>query len=94
MCAFAWVDREVRPGERAFVARLALRLDLDEDGRRRVETWLAQPPPLDSIDAALVPREHRMQFIRAIESVIASDAEISPLETEQLLAFAQRLRRA
>jgi len=92
VCSFAWADREVRPGERAFVARLARRLGLDDDEQRRVEGWLAQPP--ESVDPALVPREHRMQFLRAIESVIASDAEISAVEREQLLSFARRLRQA
>ena len=74
----------MRPGERAFVARLARRLELDDEEQRRVETWLAQPPPPGSVDPALVPREHRVQFIRAIESVIASDAEISSPESESL----------
>jgi hypothetical protein len=58
-----------------------------------VESWLAQPPPPESVDPALVPREHCMRFVRAIESVIAIDGEISPLEKEQLLSFAQLLRR-
>ena len=93
MCSFAWVDLTVRPTERAFVSHLSRRLDLDDDERRQVESWLAQPPPPESVDPALVPREHRMRFIRAIESVIAIDGEISSLEKDQLLSFAQLLRR-
>ena len=93
VCSFAWVDLEVRPTERAFVSRLTRRFDLDDDERRQVESWLAQPPSPESVDPALVPREYRMRFIRAIESVIAIDGEISRLEREQLLSFAQRLRR-
>ena len=92
MCSFAWVDLEVRATERAFVSRLTRRLDLDEDERRQVEVWLAQPPPPESVDPALVPKEHRMRFIRAIESVIAIDGEISSIERQQLLLFAQLLR--
>jgi hypothetical protein len=92
VCSFAWVDLEVRASERAFVSRLSDRLDLDEEERRQVEGWLAKPPPPESVDPTLVPRKHRMQFIRAIESVIAIDGEISSLEREQLLLFAQLLR--
>src|SRR5262245_24254172 len=94
VCSFAWADREVRPGERAFVARLSRRLGLDDAEQRRVEGWIAPPPPPESVDPGLVPQEHRMPFLRAIESVIASDAEISALEREQLLSFARRLRQA
>ena len=92
VCSFAWVDLEVRATERAFVSQLARRLDLDEDERRQVEGWLAKPPTPESVDPTLVPRKHRMRFIRAIESVIAIDGEISSLEREQLLLFAQLLR--
>jgi hypothetical protein len=92
VCSFAWVDLEVRATERAFVSRLTRHLDLDEDERRQVEVWLSKPPPPESVDPALVPREHRMRFIRAIESVIAIDSEISSLEREQLVLFAQLLR--
>jgi len=92
VCSFAWVDLEVRPSERAFVARLARRLELDEAQHRQVEGWLARPPSPESVDPGLVPGMHRVRFIRAIESVIAIDGEISPLEREQLLRLAQRLR--
>jgi hypothetical protein len=92
VCSFAWVDLEVRATERAFVSRLVLRLQLDDEERRQVESWLTVPPPPESVDPALVPRAHRMRFVRAIESVIAVDGEASPLEREQLLSFAQLLR--
>jgi uncharacterized tellurite resistance protein B-like protein len=92
VCSFAWVDLEVRATERAFVSRLVDRLDLDEAERRQVEGWLAKPPSPESVDPTQVPQKHRMQFIRAIESVIAIDGEISPLERDQLLLFAQLLR--
>src|SRR5262245_26316109 len=65
---------------------------LDDDERRQVESWLAQPPPPESVDPTLVPKEHRMRFIRAIESVIAIDGEVSSLEKDQLLSFAPLLR--
>jgi hypothetical protein len=92
VCSFAWVDLEVRPEEREFVSGLIRRLGLREDERAEVEAWLADPPPLDSVDPALVPKEHRMRFVRAVESVIAVDREISAAEQEQLLIFARLLR--
>jgi len=92
VCSFAWVDLTVRPAERAFVSRLTRRLELDDDELRQVEGWLARPPPPESVDPTLIPRAHRMRFIRAIESVIAIDSEISALEKSQLISFAQLLR--
>ncbi len=92
VCSFAWADFEVRPEERQFVARLVHRLQLDDDERQRVEGWLDAPPPPESVDPAMVPREHRMRFVRAIESLIASDGEVAHSEREQLLAFARLLR--
>lgn len=92
VCSFAWADLEIRPEEREFVSRLMRRLRLDEDERREVEGWLTEPPPPESVDPALVPREHRTSFLRAIESVIASDGEIAEAEREQLLVFARLVR--
>ncbi len=92
VCAFAWADFEVRSSERAFVSRLMHHLQLDDDERGQVEIWLTERPAPESVDPALVPKEHRMRFVRAIESVIAIDAEISPAERERLLAFARLLR--
>jgi hypothetical protein len=93
VCSFAWADLVVHPSERDFVARLTARLELGDEERRQVDAWLARPPPPESVDPALVPGEHRMRFIRAIESVIAVDGEISSLERARLLSFAQLLRR-
>lgn len=92
VCSFAWSDLEIRPEERAFVSRLMRRLELDEQESRQVEAWLEEPPPPESVDPVLVPREHRMRFIQTIESLIAVDGEIAPAEKEQLLLFAQLLR--
>jgi uncharacterized tellurite resistance protein B-like protein len=92
VCSFAWADLEVGPEERNFLSRLIRRLELGEDERRQVEAWLVEPPPLESVDPALVPREHRVQFMRAIESVIAVDGVVAPSEREQLFALAKLLR--
>lgn len=92
VCSFAWLDLEVRAEERDFIARLMRRLELDEDERRQVEAWLVNPPPIDAVDPALVPEEHRMLFVRAAESVIAIDGDIAPAEKEQLLVFARLMR--
>lgn len=92
VCSFAWADLEVRPEERAFVARLIRKLALDADERREVEGWLERPPAPEEVDPALVPREHRRVFVQAIESLIAADGEIAEAEREQLLVFAKLVR--
>lgn len=92
VCSFAWADFQVVPEERAHVADLIRRLELDDDERRQVEQWLESPPPIDSVDPALVPREHRVQFLRAVEATVTADGEVSPEERESLVAFAQLIR--
>ena len=91
-CSFAWVDLKVGPEEREFIARMMRRLELDEEERRKVEAWLVTPPPMDSVDPALVPAEHRLLFVRAAESVISVDGQIDPAEREQLLVFSRLMR--
>ena len=94
VCSFAWADLEVHDRERAFIARLMGRLELGEEERRQVEHWLVEPPSADSVDPALVPPEHRMRFVRAVESVIAVDGDVTEVEKQQLIDFAARLRRS
>lgn len=92
VCSFAWADTEIRAAERAFVTRLIRRLELGEAERREVEGWLEHPPAPDSVDPALVPRDHRMRFLHAVESVIAVDGEIAEAERAQLAVFARLIR--
>ncbi len=92
VCSFAWADFEIRPEERAFLARIVLRLGLDDDAQRQVKGWLEMPPSPEEIDPTTIPRQHRQVFIDAIEGVIAADHEIAPEERESLSVFRQLLR--
>ena len=74
------------------VERLIRRLKLDEAEKQEVLQWLESPPPLESVDPDLVPREHRMKFLAAIESIITVDGEVSPEERESLIVFAQLIQ--
>jgi tellurite resistance protein len=92
VCSFAWADLEVRPQERELVARMIRRLGLDEEEEQQVHEWLESPPPLGSVDPMLVPKAHRMKFLRAVESTVAVDGEVTPEERETLLVFAKLIR--
>ncbi len=92
VCSFAWADLEIRPEERDFVGRLVRRLRLDDEEKLQVHAWLESPPPIESVDPELVPRAHRMKFLRAIESIVAVDGEISPEERDSLLIFAELVK--
>ena len=87
VCSFAWADFEIRPEERAFVADLIRRLDLDEEERERVEGWLVEPPEPDAVDPTLIPKKHRELFLEAMEAVIEVDGHIAPEERDQLGIF-------
>ncbi|MEM7410537.1 MAG: TerB family tellurite resistance protein [Myxococcota bacterium] len=84
VCSFAWADLEVQAEERAFVARLVERLDLDNEDRAQVRQWLEVPPAVDSVDPMTIPQAHRKIFLEAIEGVIAADGEVSAEERETL----------
>ncbi len=92
VCSFAWADLEVRPQERELVGRLVRRLKLDDEEKGQVLEWLESPPLPESVDPNLVPRAHRMQFLRAVESTVAVDGEVSPEERDSLILFAQLIR--
>ncbi len=92
VCSFAWADLEIKPEERELVAKMARRLQLDDDERQQVDEWLDAPPPLEGLDPTRVPREHRVKFLRAVESMVTVDGEVSPEERESLVVFAQLIR--
>ena len=82
VCSFAWADLQVRVGERAFVADLIRRLDLDDEERKQVREWLEVPPSPESVDPMLIPMEHKKVFLDTIEGVIVADGEIAVEERE------------
>ncbi len=92
VCSFAWADLEVQPEERELVARLVRRLRLDDEEKRQVLQWLEVPPAPEAVDPRLVPKAHRMMFLRAVESTVAVDGEVTPEERDNLIVFAQLLR--
>ena len=91
VCSFVWADLQVRDRERAFVRKLAKRLDLGADAEE-IERWLKVPPKPEDIDPADIPAEHRQLFLNAARDAIASDGEIDPEERETLAIFEQLVR--
>jgi hypothetical protein len=92
VCSFVWADLEVKAEERELVASLIRRLRLDDDEKQQVLQWLESPPSPDSVDPGRVPREHRMKFLRAVESAVTVDGEVSPEERDSLIVFARLMR--
>ncbi len=92
VCSFAWADDEVKPDERELIARLCGRLQLEPEERDRVVQWLEAPPPPESVDPALVPEAHHVSFLRAVETVVSVDGEVTETERRRVIRFAQALR--
>ena len=84
VCSFAWADLEIRPEEREFVARLILRLDLDDAEAQQVQSWLKLPPRPEAVDPTEIPTAHRRLFIDEIRGVIESDGDVAEEERENL----------
>ena len=92
VCSFAWVDLKVTREERSLCRRLISRLDLAKEDRAQVKKWLKTSPAPDSVDPLDVPRRHRAQFLRAVESVVSVDLEVTDEEREAVILFAQLIR--
>ena len=89
VCSFAWIDLKITPEERELVAQMIARLELDPDEMHEVAGWLKAPPSPDSVDPQDVPHEHRVRFLRAMESMVAVDGEVTEDERETVIVFAQ-----
>jgi uncharacterized membrane protein YebE (DUF533 family) len=73
----------VTDGERRFVERLVNKLDLSDDDRTNVSSWLEVAPPPSTINPDLVPGEHRRVFVEAVRALIYSDGEVDEEERER-----------
>ena len=91
VCSFAWADLEIRPAERAFVARLVDRLGLEGSEAAKVNAWLESPPPEDELDPHQIPPAHRALFIETVRGVIRVDGEIAPEELENFELLSELL---
>lgn len=92
VCSFAWADLEVQAEERAFVAKLARTLKLDDEERAQVEEWLKTPPRPEEVDPTTIPKAHREIFLDTVKALVAADGKISVDEAENLALFRALLR--
>jgi hypothetical protein len=84
VCAFAWTDLQIRPGERKFVERLMNRMQLSSEDRAEVEGYLHVAPAPGATDPKLVPREHRRLFIDSVRALIYADGSVDAEERDRL----------
>ena len=87
VCSFAWADLEIADSERAMVARLVQKLDLDAEERRQVLYWLEVPPRPEDIDPMDVPLAHRQLFLDTIREMIEADGKVDEAEEINLELF-------
>jgi uncharacterized tellurite resistance protein B-like protein len=92
VCAFAWTDLTVTEGERRFVERLMNGMDLSENDRQTVNSWLDVAPPPSTIEADQVPPEHRRGFVEAVRALIYADGEVDAEERERFEKLKAGLR--
>jgi uncharacterized tellurite resistance protein B-like protein len=92
VCSFAWADLEIADGERALVADLVKKLDLDEDEKAQVAEWLEAPPRPEDVDPMLVPQQHRQLFLNVVLDMVRADGVIDSQEIENLQIFEELIR--
>ncbi|MCA9529572.1 MAG: TerB family tellurite resistance protein [Myxococcales bacterium] len=91
ICSFAWADLDVAANERDFVSQMVERLQLDEEERAQVQSWLEVPPPAEEIDPLDVPHAHRQIFLDAARAMILADGRVDDEEVENLALLEQLL---
>jgi uncharacterized tellurite resistance protein B-like protein len=84
VCSLAWADLEVQAEERAFVRRMVSRLGLSAAERAQVDGWLQVPPPVDDVDPAEIPREHRKLFLDTLRELVLADGAVDEQEQASL----------
>ena len=82
ICSFAWADLQVEEAERDFVRKLVRELDLDQEEKELVNSWLEVPPRAEELDPAEIPKEHHEIFLETARAMIISDGKIAPDEAE------------
>ena len=92
ICSFAWADLEVRTEERQFVARMIVRLGLDEDEAAQVQRWLDIPPRAEEVDPNAIPHAHRKLFLETAREMIGADGQITEEEEETLELLEQLVK--
>jgi uncharacterized tellurite resistance protein B-like protein len=83
VCAFAWTDLKVTDKERKFVKRLVDRLGLSGEDAEEVEAWIHVAPAPGSVDASLVPADHRRAFVETVRAMIYADGNVDDEERAQ-----------
>jgi len=78
VASVAWVDGVIQDQERRFIHRLMNAIELNQDEKNDVESWLLMPP--DPVAADAVPVEHRRLFVEAARAVVFIDGVIAPEE--------------
>ena len=92
VCSFAWADLEIADGERALVADLVKKLDLDDDEQAQVNEWLESPPRPEEVDPLNVPVQHRQLFLNVVFDMVRADGVIDSQEVENLQIFEELIR--
>jgi uncharacterized tellurite resistance protein B-like protein len=92
VCSFAWADLEIRDEERAYVADLIKRLELDEAESNQVAGWLNLPPAPEEVDPMQIPVKHRQIFLDAMLGLVGADGNIDEAETESFNLLSQLVR--
>lgn len=82
ICSFAWADLQVQDEERSFVSKLVAQLELDEEERAQVQSWLEVPPAAEELDPADIPEAHRQLFLETARAMIVADGKIDAEEAE------------
>ena len=77
--SFLWADLEVANTERAFMAALAVELEVDEAAALAL---LDRPPTPDDVDPARVPRSLANAIRTVALRAIAADGRVEPKEMQ------------
>jgi len=92
VCSFAWADLEIADSEKAFVLKMAERLQLTDEESGMVEGWLKIPPRPEDVDPNDIPDENRQIFLNTMLEIVGADGVVDQNELESLSLLERLLR--
>lgn len=82
--AFAWADLKIVQAEKQFILRFCNNLQLNEEERQEVLSWLEQPQHPEDIDPFSIPEHLRAYVLKAARAISIVDGDFDEKEAELL----------
>ncbi|MEC8379189.1 MAG: hypothetical protein VXZ96_02635 [Myxococcota bacterium] len=84
ICAFAWADLKVVSAEKHFIEQFSIVLELSENEKNSVKSWIKHPPRPEEIDPFSISPHLKETIIAAAKAISMVDGDFDSKEAELL----------